>query len=164
MLNTSWWPMPSSIYPSYLLLLLHKTICRWIFITVYRLINAYHIIMMTYAELYLPILSSPPLVQCSTPSMFVLHFAWFIKYRHKYMCKFILYLDTTHFACTIINITWVIMWSSCWVNRHGLSSRVLSIMALYYGANIKVRVKNQNWADWLNLQKKTRHTCFSTYF
>ena len=80
------------------------------------------------------------------------------------MCKFILYLDTTYFACTIIYITWVIMWSSCWVNRHGLSSRVLSIMALYYGANIKVRVKNQNWADWLNLQKKTRHTCFSTYF
>ena len=119
---------------------------------------------MTYAELYLPILSSPPLVQCSTPSMFVLHFAWFIKYRYKYICKFILYLDTTNFACTIINITWVIMWSSCWVNRHGLSSRVLSIMALYYGANIKVRVKNHHWADWLNLQKKTRHTCFSTYF
>ena len=111
-----------------------------------------------------PIFSSSCTTPCSTPSMFVLHFAWFIKYRHKYMCKFILYLDTTHFACTIINITWVIMWSSCWVNRHGLSSRVLSIMALYYGANIKVRVKNQNWADWLNLQKKTRHTCFSNYF
>ena len=82
--------MPSSIYPSYLLLLLHKTICRWIFITVYRLINAYHIIMMTYAELYLPILSSPPLVQCSnTPGMFVLHFAWFIAYTQTCVSYFI---------------------------------------------------------------------------
>ena len=63
------------------------------------LLNAYHIIMMTYAELYLPILSSPPLIQCSTPSMFVLHFAWFIAYTQTCVSSF--YTSIQHISLVL---------------------------------------------------------------